>query len=419
MTRLFRFSALPLCLAIVCLSGEVLAQVEFIPYGHTWNFFRGTTEPCSPDPLEWTQEVFNDSRWETGATGIGYGDDDDATVLDDMEGNYVSVYFRTTFNATNVNTITSLLLTAYVDDGMVVYLNGIEVARFALGPAFTPVAFMDTAGGHEGDNPEFFDLTENTILLNEGENTLAVQVHNQDIDSSDLTFNVRLSGNDPRAACLTGLDCSTENSGVLLTWTNNALYDSIAVTRNGAPVAGSPLPGDATEYFDDTPGDYNNDYSVTATLGDGGVLCDPIICSPDDVDVDIIQSGDEWNFFRGTLAPSDPATDWRTSGFIDSLWETGPSCIGYGDDDDATVLDEIERARLGAAGSPVPPPRLLPDHTKRASRSCSMPRNISPSSMTAKTSWRSRCTINPSRALIFPSICGSRATTRACPAFTT
>ena len=64
-------------------------------------FFRGTSAP-QPD---WTAVGFDDSSWESGATAIGYGEDDIATVLADMEedganAGYLSFFTRQSFTLT-------------------------------------------------------------------------------------------------------------------------------------------------------------------------------------------------------------------------------------------------------------------------------------------------------------------------------
>ncbi len=54
---------------------------------------------------------------------------------------------------------------------------------------------------------------------------------------------------------------------------------------------------------------------------------------------ELIAPGDTWKFFRGTDAVSDPADAWKETSFDDSSWETGDSGFGYGDGDDATILN--------------------------------------------------------------------------------
>ena len=49
----------------------------------------------------------------------------------------------------------------------------------------------------------------------------------------------------------------------------------------------------------------------------------------------VIDWGDTWRFFIGITAPPE---DWKLRGYDDAAWMQGPSGIGYGDDDDATVI---------------------------------------------------------------------------------
>ena len=128
---------------------------------------------------------FDDALWESGFTGIGYGDGDDVTVLDDMEDSYVTVYFRKTFQVADAAAITSLALEIDYDDGFVAYLNGTEVARSAnMGAAGQEFAFDQTApGGHEANGTEQFDISADRNLLEDGDNLLAVEGHNVTLSS--------------------------------------------------------------------------------------------------------------------------------------------------------------------------------------------------------------------------------------------
>lgn len=85
-------------------------------------FFKGLSEP----PADWMNPGFNDAGWLSGTTGIGYGDDDDATVLDDMRNAYTTVYLRHTFALDDLSDIDQLELRVDYDDGFVAYLNGVE-----------------------------------------------------------------------------------------------------------------------------------------------------------------------------------------------------------------------------------------------------------------------------------------------------
>ncbi len=155
-------------------------------------FFRGTVAP----PTNWASLAFNDSGWESGPTGIGYGDDDDATVLDDMLGNYVSYFVRLPFTLTggDIAALENLVLNITYDDAFVAYLNGTEVARINVNgspPAHTATA-ITAAGNVDGDAQGSFDLNAFQGLLVPGANVLAIQVHNQGLNSSDTSMNAEL-----------------------------------------------------------------------------------------------------------------------------------------------------------------------------------------------------------------------------------
>jgi hypothetical protein len=153
--------------------------VELIPPGAEWRFFRGSAEP----PANWRDLGFSDASWERGPAGFGYGDFDDATEILDMEGSYLELYIRTTFQMEDRTEIERLQLTVNYDDAFVAYLNGVEVARGNF-----PIAFT-----HEAGVPETFDITDLTPLR-DGTNVLAIEGYNSDLGSSDFSLAPSLDG---------------------------------------------------------------------------------------------------------------------------------------------------------------------------------------------------------------------------------
>ncbi|HNQ91155.1 MAG TPA: DUF1800 family protein [Verrucomicrobiota bacterium] len=193
--------------------GVQIREDTFLPLGAGWKYFKGRQEP-SPQPdgspaLDWTLPGFDDTSWIDGATGMGYSDGDDATVLTDMRNQYASVYLRRPFTVDDPADLEDLLLAVDYDDGFVAYLNGTEVARSAsMADAGVPPRFNRLApGSHEAEgNPEVFPLRAFVHLLQPAPavNVLALQVHNVEIDSSDLSIL-------PRLVQRTVLPGSTEN----------------------------------------------------------------------------------------------------------------------------------------------------------------------------------------------------------------
>lgn len=159
----------------------------------TWRYFVGTSEP----PADWYQAAFNDASWTSGPGGFGYGDGDDGTIIP----NTLSVYLRIKFDVVSLDAIASALLHVDFDDAFVAYLNGEEVARSNIGTTGIPPAFDATANEwheaqlYQGVLPDAFILSSETIstTLAAGENILALQVHNYDIGSSDLSSAAWLS----------------------------------------------------------------------------------------------------------------------------------------------------------------------------------------------------------------------------------
>ncbi|MCZ6794912.1 MAG: lamin tail domain-containing protein [Planctomycetota bacterium] len=168
---------------ITVLGGATFDETVLVDSGEVWRYFKGTRAP----PANWRTLGFNDGSWLSGATGIGYGDGDDATVLNDMQNNYVSIFCRKTFNVSNPGAIEQLVLSITIDDGFIAYLNGQEVGSFNVSAG----AGFDTTANSAGE-PQLIERTIPTSALRSGTNVLAVQVHNGNASSSDLSFIPRL-----------------------------------------------------------------------------------------------------------------------------------------------------------------------------------------------------------------------------------
>jgi hypothetical protein len=134
---------------------------------------------------DWTLLNFDDSSWLEGNSGIGYGDDDDETIISPT----IALFMRKTFEIEDLSLVSRAVLDIDYDDGFVAYINGVEVARDLFSGDFTSYS-MPSDGLHEaqlytGNIPEryFFDKT----LLRNGSNVIAIQIHNQALSSSDLS----------------------------------------------------------------------------------------------------------------------------------------------------------------------------------------------------------------------------------------
>ena len=175
---------------LVYASGKDRQQVPLqwktiIDLGHTWKYLVPTSEPAAT----WKTFSFTETGWQNGASGIGYGDGDDNTVISSGK---ISVFMRKKFTITELSKIKSLWLHMDYDDGFIAYLNGTEICRSGLGNAGTSVSWNQSATLHEanifrGMSPDGFDISAFIHLLKPTENLLAVQVHNESTGSSDLS----------------------------------------------------------------------------------------------------------------------------------------------------------------------------------------------------------------------------------------
>ena len=123
-----------------------------------------------------------------------------------------TTYFRTHFTFFGDAPHSVLWLEALVDDGAVFYLNGAELGR--LGMPSTAVTNATLANRTVG-NVIFETLTNAAAGLLQGDNLLAVEVHQDGLASPDLTFGARLSVILPDVS----LDVGASGGMIHLLWT--------------------------------------------------------------------------------------------------------------------------------------------------------------------------------------------------------
>ena len=86
----------------------------------------------SDQSTQWRAANFTDTAWSSGTAPLGYGDPWIVTTVPygpNASAKYITTYFRNTFTIANPALIANLTLRLMVDDGAVVYLNGVEVVR--------------------------------------------------------------------------------------------------------------------------------------------------------------------------------------------------------------------------------------------------------------------------------------------------
>lgn len=187
--------------------------------GSLWKYDNAGAQP--PNDLEgdlWYSPLFNDSIWASGFTEMGGGDgvvppnsNPERTAINFGPGGarFSAIYFRKTFTVADPSLYSSLRVQAMVDDGAAVYLNGTLVAAFNTtnGPG-VPFAYTDLAAGPSPGDGTGYSSSNIVNSLVVGVNTLAVEVHQETLNSSDLSFDLMLWGAAPAGTSLTVIPIS-------------------------------------------------------------------------------------------------------------------------------------------------------------------------------------------------------------------
>jgi chitodextrinase len=163
-----------------------------IPAGATWRYL----DNGSNQGTAWRATAFNDSTWASGPAQLGYGDGDEATVVSfgpDPNNRHRTTYFRHQITIDNVATLANVNLTLLRDDGAVVYVNGVEVARSNM-PTGTITSTTYASSNAEGAaETQLFTFPVPAARFVNGTNTIAVEIHQQYRSSSDISFDLILS----------------------------------------------------------------------------------------------------------------------------------------------------------------------------------------------------------------------------------
>lgn len=226
-----------------------ISQTNFILSGDTWKYLdNGTNQGTA-----WQAVGFNDASWSSGASQLGYGDGDEATVVSfgpSSTNRYPTTYFRKTISIANPSSFQNFTLRLKRDDGAVVYVNGVEVYRDYM-PSGVP-SYTDYSSGTPSDDGN----TWLTALISKskfiaGNNTIAVEIHNASATSSDISFDLELIGN-PDLVTETTLDRGpylqvATQTGITIRWrTSDSTLSKVKYGLSAAALNDSVVSATAT-----------------------------------------------------------------------------------------------------------------------------------------------------------------------------
>lgn len=176
-------------------------RVTLIEQGSVWKYLDGGSVPAHSSSADhpgvaWQQLVsYNDRQWKQGPEQLGYGEGDEATVTSfgaNPEAKHITTYFRHTFEIDNPESIERISMRALIDDGMVIYLNGREICRLNMPGG--PITLYTRASTSARENEWQHLGVRSADHLIKGTNLLAVEVHQVDGSSSDVSFDMELTG---------------------------------------------------------------------------------------------------------------------------------------------------------------------------------------------------------------------------------
>jgi hypothetical protein len=168
-----------------------------IPKLSEWSYLDDGTD----QDTAWRLPNFFDRRWNYGPAILGYGDPS-ATTLSfgpNSANKYITYYFRKRVNIPSVSALTDTIIFSIMrDDGAIVYVNGNKIFQTNM-PDTGVINYLTwstvTVDGAAERQYNDFKIPK-SVFVN-GINTIAVEVHQRDGTSSDLTFEMEVK-EDPR-----------------------------------------------------------------------------------------------------------------------------------------------------------------------------------------------------------------------------
>lgn len=186
-----------------------------IPWNSTWRF---SDSGYAPGAGTWKNVVYPDGLWSSATANfypsatrdIGYGDGDEVAPyvyagcggrpgiqFPNCGTKYWTTYFRHQFNIASLAAFTGFRINLHRDDGAVVYVNGVEVARSNM-PVGAIAYNTPASAGVDGPNEDVSLNIPAGAPFVTGNNVIAVEVHQRVItntaDGNDLSFRLELLG---------------------------------------------------------------------------------------------------------------------------------------------------------------------------------------------------------------------------------
>ena len=203
------------------------AKPPSIVAGSFWRYL----DNGSDQGTAWRAPGFDDSLWTFGQAPLGYGNGNEATVINGgpATNRYVTTYFRSQFFAEAPSSVSNLTVRLQRADGGKVYLNGVEIFSSNMPTGAVNFATLAASAAVGTNATQFFAASVSPSLLVPGENTLAVEVHIASRTNAVMRFDLALvaivAGGGPASGLmLTSLKCENNALHFCLPTTAGATY---------------------------------------------------------------------------------------------------------------------------------------------------------------------------------------------------
>jgi uncharacterized repeat protein (TIGR01451 family) len=165
-------------------------------YGSTWKYLDNNTRPAN-----WNTVAFSDAAWTSNVGKFGYNSSQATCITSNCTPictpatnctKYITTLFR---KVVSINTASydSILLNVKRDDGIVIYVNGTEVARNNMPASAITNATVASSNIAVGAAESYAVTLPISSFVN-GNNTIAVEVHLQIAKAADMSFDMEIEG---------------------------------------------------------------------------------------------------------------------------------------------------------------------------------------------------------------------------------
>ncbi|WP_264524409.1 PhoX family protein [Flavobacterium sp. N502536] len=156
---------------------------------------------------QWKNPGFDISAWKSGNGPLGYGDPVTTTIAKPLN----AAYFNKDFTVNLSDLSATMELGVMRDDGIIVYLNGVEVVRdnMPAGAILYDTFSTTTVDGANESIYNIFSIPKANFV--QGVNRISIELHNRSASSSDLRMDAYLKKAVPPVVIPPDTSCNDGN----------------------------------------------------------------------------------------------------------------------------------------------------------------------------------------------------------------